>query len=107
MADPDFDRWYPLGAIMSLVTARPPDPLSALATPTLFMVARRGFIPPDYFYDLYDRLPPITKDVVELDGGAFWMLSHPREAASMICGWFDRTIGGDVNRSEDSAEQRR
>jgi hypothetical protein len=90
--DPDFDRWYRLDAIMSLLTAPPPAPLSALAIPTFFMVARRGFIAPDYFHGLYDRLPPIRKEIVELDGSPFWMISHPREAAAMICGWFDRTI---------------
>lgn len=102
--DPDFDRWYPLGAIMSLVTAAPPRPLSALAIPTLFMVARRGFIPPAYFEDLYDRLPPITKEMVEVDGSVYWMLSNPREAARMICRWFDQTMAADVGR-EFSGQQ--
>ena len=33
--DPDFDRWYPLSAILSLLTAPQPAPLSALSIPTM------------------------------------------------------------------------
>lgn len=90
--DPDFDRWYPLPAILSLVSTPPPRPLSALAVPTLLVVARRGFASPAYFRDLYSRLPAIRKGLVEVDGGVFWMLSHPREAAALACGWFDETV---------------
>jgi pimeloyl-ACP methyl ester carboxylesterase len=90
--DPDFDRWYPLSAILSLISMPPPGPLSALEIPTLFMVARRGFTAPAYFQDLYDRLPPIEKRLVEVDGSVFWMLSHPKEAAALACGWFDETV---------------
>jgi pimeloyl-ACP methyl ester carboxylesterase len=90
--DPDFDRWYPLSAILSLVATPPPSPLSALEIPTLFMVARRGFTAPAYFQDLYDRLPPIEKRLVEVDGSVFWMLSHPKEAAKLACGWFEQTV---------------
>jgi len=90
--DPDFDRWYRLSAVLSLVTTPPPRPLAALRTPTLFIVARRGFIPPSYFRDLYERLPPISKQLTEVDGSVYWMLSHPSEAAALICGWFARSL---------------
>ena len=90
--DPDFDRWYPLAAVLSLVSTPPPRPLSALAIPTLLVVARRGFTAPAYFRDLYARLPAICRAPVEVDGGVFWMLSNPREAAALACAWFDETV---------------
>ena len=90
-SDPDFDTRYPLSAIMSLVSTPPPKPLSELRVPTLFLVPLRGFFP-TYFKDLYHRLPPIKKRLVEVDGGVFWMLSHPRDAAVKICDWFDETL---------------
>jgi hypothetical protein len=90
--DPDFDRWYPLSAIMSLVSTPPPNRISELKTPTMFLVSRRGIIPP-YIKELYDRLPPIKKRMVEVDGSVYWMLSHPKEAARVICEWFDETVG--------------
>lgn len=92
--DPDFDMRYPLSAIMSIVSTPPPKDLSALQTPTMFLVPVRGFFP-SYFKDLYDRLPPIKKRLVEINGGVFWMLSHPNQAAKIICNWFDETL--DIN----------
>jgi len=93
--DPDFDRWYPLSAIMSLLVTPPPQPLSALRIPTMFLVALRGvggraFV--EYVRDLYQRLPNVKKRLVEVDGSVYWMLSQPREAAGVICGWFDETL---------------
>ena len=90
-ADPDFDTHYPLSAVMSLVNTPPPRPLSELRVPTMFIIPKRGFFP-GYFLDLYDRLPDIEKEKVEVDGGVFWMLSHPEEAARIVSGWFDRTL---------------
>ncbi len=95
MEDPDFDKWYPLSAIMSLVSTPPPSPLTELKIPTMFMVAKRGvggssYV--EYLEDLYDRLPPIKKRMIEVDGSVYWMLSHPREAAKVICEWFDETL---------------
>lgn len=90
-ADPDFDRRYPLSAIMSLVSTSPPKPLSELKIPTMFLVPVRGFFP-SYFKDLFNRLPAIEKVLVEVDGGVFWMLSHPNDAAKVICGWFAKTL---------------
>jgi hypothetical protein len=90
-ADPDFDKRYPLSAIMSLVSTPPPHHLSALSIPTMFVVPIRGFFP-SYFMDLFSRLPQIEKSLVEVDGGVFWMLSHPRNAAKLMCDWFDRTL---------------
>jgi pimeloyl-ACP methyl ester carboxylesterase len=56
LTDPDFDRWYPLSAVMSLLTTPPPAPLDALTTPTMFLVASEGPTP-TYIGDLYARLP--------------------------------------------------
>lgn len=87
MKDPDFDRRYPLSAIMSLISTPPPNSLSKLKVPTVFLVANRGLFP-SYFKDLYSRLPAIEKTLVEVDGSVFWMCSHKKEAAKIICGWF-------------------
>src|SRR6266545_7656557 len=37
LTDPDFDRWYPLSAVTSLMTTAPPGPLDGLTTPTMFV----------------------------------------------------------------------
>jgi len=95
LQDPDFDTWYPLSAILSLLNTPPPQHLLKLHTPTMFMVAARGFCGSayaDYLKDLYDRLPPIKKKMIEIDGSVYWMLSHPTEAAEIICEWFDKTL---------------
>lgn len=89
--DPDFDTHYPLRAVMSLVSTPPPKPILDLDVPIRLIVARRGFFP-HYFKDLYERLPPIKRSMVEVDGGVYWMLSHPKEAAKVICEWFDETM---------------
>lgn len=78
---------------MSLVSTPPPKLLSDLGVPTMFVVPVRGFFP-SYFRDLYSRLPSIKKKLVEVDGGVFWMLSHPKDAAKLICDWFDQTVEG-------------
>lgn len=95
LRDPDFDTWYPLSAILSLLHTPPPQQLSGLHTPTMFMVAARGFggnAYADYLKDLYDRLPQIKKKMIEIDGSVYWMLSHPKKAAEIICEWFDKTL---------------
>ncbi len=95
LRDPDFDRWYPLSAIMSLLLTSPPQPLAALQIPTLFLVALRGFggnAYVEYVKDLYQRLPNVKKQLIEVDGSVYWMLSHPREAAQVISEWFDVTL---------------
>jgi len=92
LRDPDFDRSYPLSAIVSLVSTPPPRPLPELTTPTMFVVASRGFAPA-YAKDLFARLPPIRKKLVEVDGSVFWMVSHAQEEATLVCDWFDATLG--------------
>ena len=89
--DPDFDKRYPLSAIMSLVNTPPPKSLSELKVPTMFLVPVRGFFP-SYEKDLYKRLPDIRKNIIEVDGSVFWMLSHPYDTAKIICEWFDTTF---------------
>ncbi len=67
--DPDFDRWYPLSAIMSLLLTPPPQPLTALQIPTMFLVALRGFggrAFVEYVEDLYQRLPNVKRQLVEV-----------------------------------------
>lgn len=91
LRDPDFDHWYPLAAIMSLLTTPPPRPLAILTTPTLFQVATHGIIPA-YINALYDRLPPIPKQRIAVDGSVYWMLSHPRAAACLAGAWFAATL---------------
>lgn len=95
LKDPDFDRWYPVSAVMSLLLTPPPGPIASLTTPTMFMVAKRGFAGAHYvgyLEDLYSRLPPIMKRIVQVDGSVYWMLSHPSEAAGIICEWFSESM---------------
>jgi hypothetical protein len=95
LQDPDFDKWYPLAAAMSLLLTPPPRPLEALQIPTMFMVAQRGFGGAPYaayLEDLYRRLPSIKKRLVEVDGSVYWMLSHPHEAADVSGSWFAETL---------------
>jgi hypothetical protein len=89
--DPDFDRWYPLSAVMSLVTTPPSGPLDGLTTPTMFMIAREGPTP-GYIGDLFERLPAVVKSTVDIDGGVYWMLSHPDAAAKIVCEWFATSL---------------
>ena len=91
LRDPDFNKWNPLSTIISLVTTQLPDLLTNLKTPTLFIVPERG-IYPGYEKDLFNRLPDVKKKLVDVDGSVFWMVSHPKEAASVICEWFDETL---------------
>jgi hypothetical protein len=87
--DPDFDRWYPLGAVASLLDTPPPRPLKDLAVPTLFILASDGPTPA-YIEDLHARLPDtVPKRLVQVEGSVYWMLSHPAAAAAAVCGWFD------------------
>lgn len=89
--DPDFDKWYPLSAIMSLISTPPPNPLAELDTPTMFLLDQKGPTP-SYIKDLYSRLPPSTKRLIEIDGSVYWMLSHPQDAAKIICEWFSISL---------------
>ncbi len=91
LRDPDFDRWAPLSHAMSLINTPPPKPLAQLQTPTLFVLASGGPTP-TYIRSLYERLPPIQKRLVQVEGSVYWMLSHPQEASRMICDWFDETV---------------
>ena len=87
LKDPDFDRWYPLSAVTSLLTTPPPAPLESLTTPTMFIVASDGPTP-GYIRDLYRRLPLARKRLVEVEGSVYWMLSHPERAAGLVAEWF-------------------
>ena len=91
LRDPEFDRWYPLSHVMSLVSTPPPSRVADLRVPTMFVVATGGPTPA-YVRALYDRLPLIKKRFVEVRGSVYWMLSHPVEAADASCGWFDETL---------------
>jgi len=42
--------------------------------------------------DLYHRLPDIQKKLVDIDGSVYWMLSHPRPAATLIGDWFSVSL---------------
>ena len=91
LKDPDFDRWYPLSAVMSLLTTPPPGPLSRLTTPTMFVVASEGPTP-GYIVDLHRRLPAIPTKLVRVEGSVYWMLSHPCQAATLVADWFASTL---------------
>lgn len=89
--DPDFDKWYPLDAVMSLISTPPPNPLEELRTPTMFLLGLKGPTP-SYIKDLHRRLPAVPKSLVQIDGSVYWMLSHPTNAARIICDWFEKTL---------------
>ncbi len=94
LQDSDFDKSYPLRAIMSLILTPPPNSISALKIPTMFLVPSRGFGGSTYVAyskDLYNQLSA-KKKFMEVDGSVFWMCSHPKEAAQAICGWFSETL---------------
>ena len=97
LKDPDFDRTYPISAVMSLVINPPPGSVAQMKTPTLFMVASRGFGGEayiSYLKRLYDKIVLARKKLISVDGSVYWMLSHPKEAAEVICGWFNETMPG-------------
>jgi pimeloyl-ACP methyl ester carboxylesterase len=91
--DPDTVKWYTLRAAMSQITTSPPNPLEELGIPTMFLVPTRDrLMSVSYVRDLYDRLPPVKKKFVEVNGGHGWMFSHSKEVAKEICDWFDETL---------------
>ena len=71
---------------MSLITTPPPRPLSELSVPIKFILAKRDFIP-GYSKNLFMQLPVKIKSLKEIDGGVFWMLSNPMDAAETVCKW--------------------
>jgi pimeloyl-ACP methyl ester carboxylesterase len=93
MRDPDIVKWYTLRGAVSQISTPPPNPVEELKIPTMFLVPKRDkLMSVSYVRDLYDRLPSIKKRFVEVDGGHWWMLSHSKEAARVICNWFDETL---------------
>ncbi|MBI1948989.1 MAG: hypothetical protein HYS27_25095 [Deltaproteobacteria bacterium] len=101
LGDRDFDRRYPLRAVLSLLTTSLPRPLASMTVPTMFIVARRGFAP-EYVRALFERLPQNRKELVDVDGGVFFMVSHAREEARILGRWFDQTLRGDARRGDDA-----
>ncbi|PJZ70878.1 hypothetical protein CH373_06330 [Leptospira perolatii] len=91
LKDPDFDKWYPLEAIMSMVSTEPPAPISSLKIPTMFLLDLKGPTP-SYIRNLYNRLPLTKKKLVEINGSVYWMLSHPKEESEIISNWFTETL---------------
>ena len=87
-SDPDFDKRYPLKAVMSLVNTPPPNPVSSLSASIMFIVTKRGLIP-NYFKSLFFRLPTTSKKLEEINGGVFWMVSNPIEASNLIVRWIN------------------
>lgn len=84
--DPDFDRSYSLKTMRSFVRTPPSRDLSSFDLHVMFILAKRG-IAPEYFENLYKRLPTKHKLLEKVNGGFFWMISHPQEAASLIVNW--------------------
>ena len=42
---------------------------------------------PGYFRQLFNQLNTQKKTLREIDGGVFWMVSNPGEAAAVIADW--------------------
>ncbi len=93
MKDPDSVKWYTVRSVNSQISTPPPNPLEELKIPTMFLAPTNDkAVSISYVRDLYNRLPPIKKKFVEVDGGHYWLFSHPREAAKVFCAWFDETL---------------
>lgn len=91
--DPNTVKRYTLRAVMSLISTPSPSPLEELSVPTMFLApVRDALMSVSYVRSLYDQLPDIKKKLVEIDGSHYWMSSHPREAAGVICDWFQETL---------------
>ena len=91
--DPTIVRSYTLRAVMSLISTPPPNPVEKLNVPTMFLAPTRdALMSVSYVRNLYDRLPPIKKKLVKIDESHYWMSSHPREAAKLMCDWFQETL---------------
>ena len=91
--DPNVVKRYSLRAVMSLISTPLLNPLEKLNVPTMFLApVRDALMSVSYVKSLYDRLPPIKKKLAEIDGSHYWMSSHPRDAASLICDWFQETL---------------
>lgn len=91
LGDRDFDRWYPLSAVMSLVSTPPARPVEQLSIPTMFVVASEGPTP-EYVRSLFARLGASTKRLLEVEGSVYWMLSHLDEATTHLSRWFGETL---------------
>jgi pimeloyl-ACP methyl ester carboxylesterase len=91
--DPSVVRCYTLRAVMSLISTPPPSPLAKLSVPAMFLApVRDALMSVSYVRSVYDRLPDIKKRFVEVDGSHYWISSRPREAAAVICDWFQETL---------------
>ncbi len=62
--------------------------------PTMFLAPiRYRAMAIDYLQDLYGRLPTnVKKKFFKVDGGHYYMLSHPGAVSRVICDWFDETL---------------
>ena len=84
--DPDFDRWYPLSQVTSLLSTPPPNPVAHLRIPTMFIVADEGQTPA-YVKALYSDLPTAKKRLLEVAGSVYWCSRiHARRRMSCASG---------------------
>lgn len=93
--DPNTVKDYTGLALLSQVSTPPPRPLKELKIPTMFLAPSKDTVlmPLSYIKSLQDRLPSnIKKRIVKVNGGHWWMHSHPEEAAKVLCDWFDETL---------------
>lgn len=91
--DPDIVHWYTISALLSMISTPPLNPLSQLKVPIMFFSPVRDKAwSREYIKGLYNRLPSIKKKFIEVDGGHYFMLSHPRKAAELIGDWFRETL---------------
>lgn len=92
--DPNTQKDYTGQALFSQTTTPPPRPLKELKIPTMFLApSRDNLMPLSYVKSLQDKLPSnIKKRIVRVNGGHWWMHSHPEEAAKVLCDWFDETL---------------
>ncbi len=93
MNDPDIVKEFTLRSIISQISTPPPKPLEKLKIPTMFLVPTKDrLMSVSYVKDLYNNLPNIKKRFVKINGYHDYLIFHPKEAAKVICDWFDETL---------------
>lgn len=91
--DPNALMYSTLRGIMSQITTAPPKSLDEVKIPVMFLApVRDNLTSISYVKDLYEKLPQVKKRMIKINGGHLWLHSHPKDAAKIICDWFDETL---------------
>ncbi len=93
MNDPNIVKKFTLRSVISQISTPPPKPINTLKVPTMFLVPTRDkLMSISYVRDLFNKLPNIKKRFAKINGYHDYLIFHPKEAAKVICDWFDKTL---------------